>query len=329
MSCIAIPQSRNRWLELRRWPKVGHLTQTRPPTLAIRPLARRQRTPILVVHAMSPNDLPPNDATSNARQGVLLQCYISERQYHQGILQLITTLVTVLATYLIATVGVAVHVCPSHKVFKGCAEVPTLVAWFAPAPGIAVVAFLTAMRVWLQASSEYAYQLELELAKYTKIEGKPQVPQLLTLLKANTSRTKRIPMFAFGVTYLLAMAYVIGAGLFLMSWHNATDVAISVVVVLIYLASTAAFSMSRQVAMEDEIQRLSRELYGVPPAKPSVLKSLRAALARTRIPSYRASHQPRRPVATVDATDEAEPLATVQTQKAEATKVGDRQQQPE
>jgi hypothetical protein len=275
----------------------------------------------VVRHAMSPDDRPPNDATNSARQSVLLQCYISERQYHQGILQLITTLVTVLATYLIATVGVAVHVCPSHKAFTGCADVPTLVAWFAPAPGIAVVAFLTAMRVWLQASSEYAYQLELELAKYTKIEGKPQVPQLLTLLKANTSQTKHIPMFAFGATYLLAMAYIVGAGLFLMSWHAATDVAISLIFVLIYLASTIAFSMSRQVAMEDEIQRLSHELYGVPPAKPTLLRSLRVPLTRTRRQSYRPS-QPG-PVASRGASDGAAARVTVQVQRAETPELDD------
>jgi hypothetical protein len=191
----------------------------------------------------------------------LLQCYISERQTHLGIVQLITALVTVLATYIIATVGVVAHVCHFHEVFEGCTAVPTAIAWVAPAPGIGVLAFLTAMRVWLAASWEYAYILELELAQRTLVPDKPRLPQLLTRYKRNGSFTKNLPMTAYSLTYLLAMAYVLGEALFVIQWHRGGKTVASGILVGIYLVIITVFSVSRWWALRKEIEPMSEKLY--------------------------------------------------------------------
>jgi len=69
-------------------------------------------------------------------------------------------------------------------------------------------------------------------------------------------------MAAYGLTYFLAMIYVVGEALFVMQWHRGGKTIVSGILVFVYLLIIAAFSVSRWLALRNEIEPLSARLYG-------------------------------------------------------------------
>jgi hypothetical protein len=189
------------------------------------------------------------------RTNVLLQVYVVERQHQQTLLQLITALVTVLATYVVASVGFAVHDCGQHvHVGNGCSAIPAPVAWLAPAPGIAILAFFTALRVLYAASVGYTRRVERDITKEMRCVGIAPVPMPRSLVGETESVVKRLPDIAFGFTYILAAIYIMAVELVILPWTHTSSSAISTIVGAIYLGITAFCAASRPIALRKHIK---------------------------------------------------------------------------
>src|SRR4051794_19123941 len=102
----------------------------------------------------------------------MLQLYALERQHQQSILQLITTMVTILFTYFVATVGFAIHQCGTgFHVGRGCSGLPSGIGLVAPAPAVGLLAFFTIMRVLFATSVGYTRGLEHDISREMKRGG--------------------------------------------------------------------------------------------------------------------------------------------------------------
>ncbi len=219
-----------------------------------KPRVTTRRTVQVPVDGPGPSSRPTSDE-------ILVQYYVAERQHQQSSLQLITALLTILFTYLLATIGVAVHSCkPFHALSThGCPAVPSSIGWVAPAPGIALMAFFTSVRVALNLSFWYSSALEIQLSRVTK---DPHVQRLLTpmtLYLNGRPASYWLSNFAFGATYALAAAYVIATEILIAAWSSPANVAAAITALVVYLGITGWCALSRRRAV-----RAGREVFARP-----------------------------------------------------------------
>ena len=246
----------------------------------------RQRPPLRSPWGR-PSPRPGAGETERDWSVLLLGYYAAERQQQTSVLQIIAALVAVLATYLIATVGLAVQACSGHisssnsqthtfhLLRDGCSAIPYLVSWAAPLPALALLLFLAASHVVLISSARYTEHLEAYLDLYRDSHRVLVSSPVRTMsLYRSRSVLDFLPKLSFGIAYLMAAAYVVGIELFILPWSNArwSTACVSLGVAVLYLSLTLFCTLSGPLAARRYLPDLRSGWTFAAPAPPGAGK---------------------------------------------------------
>jgi hypothetical protein len=175
------------------------------------------------------------------RQNTLLQTYSVERHYNSVVFQVLVAIVTLLFTYLIAIASLASGKCAHVATFswEGCSAIPAPLEWAAPAPVVALLAFLIAIQALLELGGIYIIELEHEIDALAAAESGEHlvVPQGLRHIVAEAfgRRPFGIAQFiTYPLLYALALAFGVGSAS-LMPWHPGFERVTSIVVCIVYV----------------------------------------------------------------------------------------------
>jgi hypothetical protein len=180
------------------------------------------------------------------RQDTLLQTYSVERQYNSVVFQVLVAIVTLLFTYMIAIASLASGNCAHAATFskEGCSAIPAPLEWAAPAPVVALLAFLIATQALLELGGIYIIELEHEIDALVPAGSGERLVAPQGLRHVVAEAYGRWPFgiaqfITYPLLYALVLAFGVGAAS-LMPWHPFGQLVVSIVVCLVYLVLMGA-----------------------------------------------------------------------------------------
>jgi hypothetical protein len=186
-----------------------------------------------VIHTDDAAVEPPQPNTDTYLDA-LFQAHAVERGYNGVAFQMMFAVVTVLFTYMIAVSGIASGKCGHVAAFSpaGCSAVSPSILWAAPAPVIALLAFLTPTQALLELAGIYINEIEREIdarlpARPESFESRERlvVPQGMRHVVSEVYGRLPFgpgPLLAYLFTYVLAVAFTVGAAC-LMPWGGGDE----------------------------------------------------------------------------------------------------------